>query len=129
MKLSVFKYDAESFEGEILVKNTYGEFICYAYPFFGDINLINPNAFDVLLAKNIVISDELNYKIEKNSKSYFAYSICGIKTNDFTISVDNMDFALDTMLPKDVIIGQYIKFECLRIDAITTDCFKLKPHN
>ncbi len=129
MNLSVSKYDAESFEGEILVNNMYGEFICYAYPFFGNIKSIIPSAFDVLMASNIVISDKMYCKIEKNSKSYFAYSICGIKTNEFTITVDNMDFILDTMLPKDVIIGQYIEFECLRIDAITTDYFKLIPCN
>ena len=119
MLLNIFNYDEESSEGEILVKTRSGDFLCYEHPFSGNINEIKPDEFYAFLSDNAVISDKPYCEITKNPKSYFAYFIRGIKTGENTVTVDDVNFILDTFLPKDIADGQYVEFECIRVDAIS----------
>lgn len=119
MKISKIEWISEGIK-EAVVEVTDGKFSvkCFSqplnYPLDSEIN--DPlYCYDV---NYIVKSYENTYKVEKLS-SYFAYNFIGklVDKNNNRVKVGEIFLELDlTSLPGDINEGDYIQFECSRLD-------------
>ena len=107
--------DYETKEAEVVLTDGKFEFIVFSHPFEGSIEL----PLGALYAENIKKATKKECFIQKTN-SYYSYLIngklinkaCGlVKLGEFTIEIDNID-----LIPDEVMNGEYISFEVLRLD-------------
>jgi hypothetical protein len=117
MKLSII--NCEDYEFEILVQTYWGNFCCYAYQINDQkINDLRSAEFSTLYAKNIFLNEEEQYSIKKTEEGYFSYRVIGKYLGSDKIKFEDCVFALDSQVPKDINIGEFVSFEFLRTDLI-----------
>lgn len=115
MYIKSYSFYGES-EASVGVTDGKYELICYAYPFDSEVKIFSLNTF---LAKNIMIAREHEFKINK-LHDYYSYKLQGqlldVEWNLF--AVGDIIIKLDGYIPKDIINGDYIEFECVRVDLM-----------
>ena len=101
-------------EYELLIQTTFGDFICDSYPLDLEksLNLENVDFF-TLYAKNIFLCCEEKYSIHKTTDGYFSYKITGKYIGDNKVQIDTCVFHIDSPIPKDIEIGNFVSFEFL----------------
>ena len=101
-------------EYELWIQTAFGDFICDSYPLDLENTLYFENVdFFTLYAKNIFLSHEDKYSIYKTTDGYFSYKITGKYIGDNKIKIDTCVFHLDSQIPKDIEIGNFVSFEFL----------------
>lgn len=115
MYIKSYSYYGES-EASIEVTDGKYELICYAYPFDIKIKTFSLNTF---LAKNIMIAREHEFKINK-LQDYYSYKLQGklLDAERNLFAIGDIIIKLDGYIPKDIINGDYIELECVRIDLV-----------
>ena len=117
MKYSIVCYDEEANEADILISLPSGEFICYSHSCEFDLWKNSQHLeFGVFLAENIMISFDKKCSFQKIDKGYFSYKVTGVVKSKYSVVVDGCAFDLDSPVPGDVKCGDYVEFECCRID-------------
>lgn len=117
MKYTIVSYDEEGEEADVLISLPSGEFLCYFQPC--DFELLNRSKhlkFSVLFAEEIKTCLEKTCSFQKTELGYFSYKVSGIVKDKYLVMVDECLFDLDTPVPGDVGPGDYVEFECSRID-------------
>lgn len=118
MNYEIINYDKDSKEADIIIHNNVGNFICYAHPVENiQIQSLNNSYFLSFMTNNIYISEQV-YQIKKNDSSYYSYKICGEYIGENIVKIGEIRMLIDSCIPKDIYPGEYISFDCMRIDLI-----------
>lgn len=114
--MKIFVKECSEYEAELLVQVENEEFLCYSD--YGDINYqhIENIQFVTLLAQNVVRSSSQIFSIEKTDRGYFSHKIVGKFIGNNKVAIKDCIFVLDTEIPKDIKIGEYVSFDFLRSD-------------
>lgn len=108
------EYDKISQEADIIVSDGQFEILCYAHPF----ELKKSKwVLSTLFAENIMISFNKEPSVQKKD-GYFDYKLTGkiLNKSKQIVSVGEIIIELDGHIPNDLVEGNYIEFECMRID-------------
>lgn len=109
-------------EFEVLIQTDFGDFISFLYPYDLKSNLkIDIIELHTLYAKNIFLNYNQEYLIQKTEEGYFSYKVTGKYIGNNKIQIDNCFFILDSPVPKDIEIGQFVSFEFLKSDCIISN--------
>ncbi len=116
MKITFIETD--EYEATLLVKTSVGEFISYA----DSVNIKSKDNFEkveffTLLSKNIVKDFDQRLSINKTNSGYFSYKISGKYIGENRILLDDCIFIVDSKIPGDIKVNDYVSFEFLRADA------------
>jgi|SRR5690606_9217813 len=107
-------------EAEVCIFDGIFKIVVFSHPFIGKEGDIIAELLYALNTKNITISGIEEYCIERISNT-FSYYILGtiINKNTNQIKVGEFIIELDVELPNDVKNGNFISFNCDRIDVVT----------
>lgn len=116
-KYIITYYDRLSSEAKVLFHESKYSFQCYSFSFDG----LNYCEGKIILfafgSKNIMISSSTSFSFYKTSESAFSYHVCGKKAGERLVSTNSFLLELDEPIPKDILVGQMVEFDCLRIDV------------
>ncbi len=112
-------YDENSCEATVIVSDGKFEIACYA----DSLELKEKREFQLVtfLAKNFMLSQTPEAKVEKKG-GYYEYKLTGRIINKDTkeIEIGNIKIKLDGYIPTDLNVGDFVEFECLRVDFSET---------
>ncbi len=110
-------HSKEALEAEVYISDGMYEFLFFAHPFHGKQGQIINSEFGALNSSNIYRIDSDKFRIEK-LQDFFAYRIGGkvICMKECIIQIGSFHIKLDDYLPGDLVEGEYISFECDRLD-------------
>ena len=115
MYIKSYSFDGEN-EASVVVTDGKFELICYAYPFNKKIKKFWLSTF---LAKNIMIAYEPKYEVIKLA-GFYSYKLQGkiIDIEKQIVTVGDIPMEIDGYIPKDIVNGDYVEFECVLIDLM-----------
>lgn len=108
----------EAREAEVYISDENFDIICFACPLDQDMGDEVPLPLYTLHAEHIyLLKDEDVFSVEKEGTG-FSYSLsgCVIDKENNQIKVGEFILELDSPLPGDIGIGDYVSFVCARID-------------
>lgn len=118
MKISIINYDNDSKEADVMFENDNQILLTYC-PFLKDNNHLKGLKIYAFLPTNQMLTNE-NESITKKS-GFYSYELIGkiikIDDNILVLSVFGIEIFLDEF-PKDIKVGNNIKFEVVRLDCI-----------
>ena len=102
MYIKSYSFDGEN-EASVVVTDGKFELICYAYPF----------------NENVMIAYEPKYEVIKLA-DFYSYKLQGkiIDIEKQIVTVGDIPMEIDGYIPKDIVNGDYVEFECVHIDLM-----------
>lgn len=108
--------DKENLIADVTISDNKDEIVCFCHPCNKSIGEKIDDDLYCLNITNFTINDADEEIIIKNNE-YYSYLLKGILVNNKKIKINGFKINLDDYdLPKDINVGNYIKFDVARID-------------
>lgn len=108
----------EALEAEVTLTDGKFELICFSQPFNYDLNDFIKTYVYCYETNNVLIEDVREFEVNKLN-STFAYKLAGelINKEECVVAIGDIRIIIEKdKLPGDVKVGDYISFNCKRID-------------
>ena len=115
--VTIIEYDELSNEASVLITDSDISILCYA-PNLSQKDLTGALGWELqtLFASDIRREETQESFAEKTTESYYSYKMQGKAISSETVRIGTIEIKLDRPLPGDISIGEYISFNCTRID-------------
>lgn len=111
-------YDKFSKEADVVVSDGKHDLLCHC-DYAEEVTIGGTiKSIDAFMATDIMREEEVGCAVQKIS-DYYAYRLVGrvIDINSPTVQIGKLKILLDSALPADIKVGEYIEFKVIRLDV------------